>query len=261
MIIRRIGTIGLVWMLIASVVGMAFAQENDVSNPLPTAVCRSQWEPGQNLADWTDAFGMTVVEIRAYLADGGTLEELAAEKGVDLDALRSQLEVERLAELETCLNEAVASETITQAQADWVLQMAQLAAQRPELLESCRPLAAHLNLNELVAQTVGMTLEELRAYLADGGNLRELLADNDLDLETIREQAQATVLADLQTCLSEGVANGTITQAQADFLLERATNFERGEWRGQFPGLGNRMPGMPGNHGGSRPFQPRGNGG
>lgn len=251
---RTLITAGLVVALVASAVGVSFAQSDDSTpgNPLPQAVCRPLHERGENMNYLANALGMSVVEIRDYLANGGTIEALAAEKGVDLAALRAQIEADRLAELETCLNDAVTSGTITQAQADWVLQAAQLAAQRPELMESCHPLVDHIDFETIFAEAAGMTVEELRAYLADGGNLRELAAEKELDLDALQEQARATIVADLETCLSEGVAAGTITQAQADFLLEQAQN---GNLRGHFGGMhgmhgDHDMPGMGGMHGG-----------
>ena len=84
---RFIITLGLVLALTASVVGAAFAQSDDTTNPLPNAVCRQEREPGDRLSYLTDAFGMTIVELRAYLADGGTIETLAAEKGIDLSRI------------------------------------------------------------------------------------------------------------------------------------------------------------------------------
>jgi DNA-binding transcriptional MerR regulator len=241
---RSIFTVSLVGILLVSAVGAAFAQTDDSSNPLPMAVCRVDRERGDNLNAFTSALGMSVVEIRAYLAEGGTLADLAAEKGLDLETLRTQIEADRLAELETCLNDAVTSGTITQAQADWVLETAQLAAARPELLGSCTPLAENFSLNDFVAEAVGMTVEEIRAYLQDGGNLPELLEEKGLDLDTLREEARTAMLGELETCLSEGVANGTITQVQADFLLEHAQNAEAIGVRGHFPGIGGGLPGM-----------------
>jgi DNA-binding transcriptional MerR regulator len=268
---RNLITAGLVVALVASAVGVSLAQSDGTTttNPLPQAVCRPLHERGENLNHLTDALGMSVVEIRDYLANGGTIESLAAEKGVDLAALHEQLQAEHLAELETCLNDAVASGTITQAQADWVLQSAQLAMQRPELLESCRPLVAHIDFQAIFAEAAGMTVDELRAYLADGGNLRELAAEKGIDLDALQEQAHATVAAELETCLSEGVAAGTITQAQADFLLEQMHNGNLRGMRGEhgmpgMPGMNGEhgMPGMRGEHGmPGMPGMPGGRGG
>ncbi len=66
--------------------------------------------------DWlAEQLGMTVDELQAELDAGKTIAELTEEKGVDLDAVRVEAMKERL-------QQAVEDGTLTQEQADWMLQ-------------------------------------------------------------------------------------------------------------------------------------------
>jgi ribosomal protein S20 len=66
--------------------------------------------------EWlAEQLGMTVEELNAELEAGKTVAELAEEKGVDLDAVRIEAMKERI-------QQAVEDGTISQEQADWMLQ-------------------------------------------------------------------------------------------------------------------------------------------
>ena len=69
--------------------------------------CNREW-----LAEQLD---MTVDELQAELKAGKTVAELAEEKGVDLDAARVDAMKERI-------EQAVEDGTLSQEQADWMLQ-------------------------------------------------------------------------------------------------------------------------------------------
>jgi hypothetical protein len=66
--------------------------------------------------EWlAEQLGMTVDELEAELDAGKTISELAEEKGVDLDAVRIEATKERI-------QQAVEDGTLTQEQADWMLE-------------------------------------------------------------------------------------------------------------------------------------------
>jgi polyhydroxyalkanoate synthesis regulator phasin len=66
--------------------------------------------------DWlAEQLGMTSDELQAELEAGKTIAELAEEKGVDLDAARIEAMKERI-------QQAVEDGTLTQEQADWLLE-------------------------------------------------------------------------------------------------------------------------------------------
>ncbi len=86
-----------------------------------------QFKPGARIAILTgkdligsvlNAMDMTVEEFRLALQDGQTVEELAASKGVDLDALYHTWVQEQI----DTVNEKLANEEITQEKADGMLE-------------------------------------------------------------------------------------------------------------------------------------------
>jgi len=73
---------------------------------------------GGSLTQWQDLaeqLGMSIDELAAELEAGKTITELAEEKGVDLEAARLEAIKERI-------QQAVEDGTLTQEQADWLLQ-------------------------------------------------------------------------------------------------------------------------------------------
>jgi hypothetical protein len=89
------------------------------------------------------------------------------------------------------------------------------------------------------------SVQDLFAELAEGKSLAEVASDNGVDAEQVAEE----YLAQLGTDLAEAVAEEKITQNQADWMLEQATeqvpNMLNNTWEGRFPG-GFRDGGRPG---------------
>jgi hypothetical protein len=102
----------------------------------------------------------------------------------------------------------------------------------------------------LVAKELGLTEEELFTKLQDGQTMAGLLSEDQI--ASVKEAH----LAAIKENLTQAVADGKITQNQADFMLERAgemvTNMLENTWEGHhpggFPGGGRpgRMWGFPG---------------
>jgi len=64
---------------------------------------------------------------------------------------------------------------------------------------------------------LGMTVAEVREELSSGKTMKEIFEEKGLDYEEYLNQW----LADHEACLEEAVADGKLTQAQADLMLER----------------------------------------
>ena len=62
--------------------------------------------------------GATVAEVKSAWAQGKSLEQLAAEKGVTKEVLKTKMEAQRKAQLTSQLQALVSQGVITQAQAD-----------------------------------------------------------------------------------------------------------------------------------------------
>ncbi len=83
---------------------------------------------GMGSGDWTmfdtaaEALGLTPVELFTELHDGNTLEEIASAQGVDITNVQEAMNVARSAAMRQRIEQAVADGTMTQAQADWMLE-------------------------------------------------------------------------------------------------------------------------------------------
>jgi hypothetical protein len=97
----------------------------------------------------------------------------------------------------------------------------------------------------LIAEELGLSVQELFTELQDGKTLGELASEKGLDVEAIT----AKHLAQLEENLNQAVEDGKITQNQADWMLqqaeERVPDMLDQTWEGRFPGghPGGRRPG------------------
>lgn len=165
-----------------------------------------------------DALGITVEELEAAHAEGKRLPELVAELGLDLDTVRANIH----AGLTEAINQAVTDGTITQAQADMMLQRLEMRTLAHELID----------MQAIVADALGITVEELEAARAEGKTIPQLIDELGLDRVEVRE----SIRAGREAAINQALAEGTITQEQADWLLNQGG---RGAGRG-FGGPGGR---------------------
>jgi hypothetical protein len=104
----------------------AFAQEE---TPTPEAPCRGvgggfglwggSWTTFDTMAE---ALGLTPEEFFSELHAGKTLEEIAEEQGVELEAVQDAINADRVEAMREAIEQAVEDERITQEQADWLLE-------------------------------------------------------------------------------------------------------------------------------------------
>jgi hypothetical protein len=166
--------------------------------------------------------------------DGNAL--LAEALGISTDALDAARETANQAAIE----QAIAEGILTQEQAD------EMAA-RKQVHEA---LASYLDPKALMAEALGLSVEDLEAALAEGKTMRDLVDESGLDAATLREKMQAAH----EAAIAQAVADGVITQEQADELADRGLGM-----RG-FGGRGMRAPGVEGfrGRGGFEGRRPRG---
>jgi len=149
---------------------------------------------------------------------------------IDEDALLAEalgittekLEAAREQANQAALEQAIAEGLITQEQADEMTAKKQTA----EALQS------YLGRDVLLAQALGMTVEELQAAYKEGKSLSDLLSEKGLDAVTVRENMQAA----REAALAKAVADGVITQEQADELANRGLGMPGFDGRGMMPG-------------------------
>lgn len=129
----------------------------------------------------------------AYLAEalGITVEEL--------QAARRQATAAYLAD-------AVTAGDITQEQADLMLAK--------------HALSGVIDRHALLAEALGLTVEELEAALAGGQSLSDLMTAAGIDADTLQTNIQAAY----EAAIARAVADGVITQAQADAVLAQESN-------------------------------------
>lgn len=100
----------------------------------------------------------------------------------------------------------------------------------------------------VAAEKLDMSSQDLFAELQDGKSIADVAVENGVDPQDITD----TYLAELEKSLADAVAEGKITQNQADWQLQQATEKAPdqldGTWEGKLPGGGRpgRMRGSPG---------------
>ena len=133
----------------------------------------------------------------------------------------------------------VAGGTITQAQADAVVEALQAA--KPEGRHGPGRGIVHASL-DTAATALGVTSEELRAALREGKSVADVAGEQGVDVQVVID----ALAAEAQERIATAVSEGRITQAQADERLATLTdditkivNGEgRGFGRGRGPGRG-----------------------
>ncbi len=197
-----------------------------------------------------DALGMTVEELDAARAEGKTPWEIAEEQGVDLTEMRETMRPP----FEQMLDQAVASGMLTQEQADSIRQRMENmpggglwgpAAGFPgfpgehgfrPFLDPEHAGAHHEQMQQAMADALGLTVEELDAAHAEGQTLWEIAEEQGVDLADVRDALKTAG----QELLDQAVANGTLTQEQANNIRQHMEDMPgRGPWgmRGRFPGF------------------------
>ncbi|NMC12449.1 MAG: hypothetical protein GYA34_06140 [Chloroflexi bacterium] len=139
------------------------------------------------------------IDYHAYLAE--TL-------GISEDELKAAQETARKA----MLADAVANGDITQEQVD--------------LMEIRQALSSYLDPRALQVKALGITEDELKAYLDERKSMEDILSAVGMTTEEYQEALQAAY----KEAVAQAVTDGAVTQEQADLFLE---NFEQG-----MPGMG-----------------------
>jgi hypothetical protein len=159
-------------------------------------------------------------------------EKLAQKLGVTVE----QLQAAQKAARDEMIDEAVSAGRITQEQAD-KLKSGQPGDFRKGAREHIK--GAIVNVFETAAGILGLSTDEVRAGLQEGKSLNDLAAEQGVS------NFEAQLVAKLTAGIQAKVADGTITQQQADRLLEnladmvsRAADHEGGKMgeglRGRF---------------------------
>jgi urease gamma subunit len=178
---------------------------------------------GDMLAAVAEALGLEADALIDELQDGKTVAEIAEAQGVDLADVVAAL----TADYAERLADEVADGDLTQAQADAMLALREanlMAALDTMTFDG--PIASRMLMMDrrggfdgtmlaAVAETLGLDADALIDELQDGKTVAEIAEAQDVALEDVI----AAVLTDYAAELADEVADGDLTQAQADARL------------------------------------------
>ena len=161
-----------------------------------------------------DTIGVTPEALEAAHAEGRTgLQALLDSRNVARDTVRTAIQ----SAVAPMVESAVTNGTLTQEQADHILSHADRDG-HGELHALLRDVIDRDALKQVAADTIGVTLEELEAAKAEGKTgLQTLLDSQNVDMETVKTAIQDAV----EEMVAGAVTAGTLTQEQADQILER----------------------------------------
>jgi competence protein ComGC len=158
-----------------------------------------------------EAFGLTTEALQALYDEGKSLQDLAIEQNLSMADFEARLNAARQA----ALAQAVADGAITQEQADAFAARQQAGRPaRPDQAVDDNPL--HTYLQTALADAFGLSVEALDALEADGKTLKDLAIEQDLTVADF----QAKMESAHQAALDQAVADGIITQEQADAMKD-----------------------------------------
>src|SRR5215212_3587570 len=78
---------------------------------------------------------------------------------------------------------------------------------------------------EAAAKVLNMSADELSTALQSGKTLEQVATDANVDIAKVQEAIQAAHATEMRTRIQQAVTDGTITQENADWLLE---GFDKG---------------------------------
>lgn len=197
---------------------------------------------GGDIDDLLSDFGLTMDELRNQIADGATLEEIAAEAGIDLAGVLGRLRADVLASID----DSVAAGDLTQQQGDAIKEkiesfdLEEGLQFRPRDGFGIMPKDMELDgrgfgfegrgfggLGDMggLFGDLDIDLDELREQLESGASIDEALDAMGIDLEELAAEA----LEDSLAHLDEMVADGVVTQEQADSIRETLESIDLSE--------------------------------
>lgn len=180
-----------------------------------------------------EAFGLTVEELQSAQKEGKSLLDIAKEQGMTVAEFQETVTEAH----QNALAQAVADGVITQEQADQMAAFKEQAKGRRQQMG-----ALHDYMEAAIAAEFGLTEEELEQRHAAGETLMDLASEQGLTVEdfTVKMTAART------SALEQAVADGVITQEQADWMKKHMgpNGMMGGFGRGGCNGGGMRGPGM-----------------
>ena len=207
-----------------------------------------------------DTIGITFDELRAQVAEGLTIAEIAEANGVSADTISAAL----TAEMQSHIADHVTAGDITQEQAD--TRLAAVDERVDDLLNGTLPLGGHrgefgrdgdgmrgfggrLGMSSTLPDLLGIDAVELRTQLQAGSTIAEIAEASGVSVDDVI----SGMVSEASDRLGTAVTDGKITQEQADEALtemtQRITEMVNGEAPLGRGGFGGRESGRRGGHG------------
>lgn len=214
--------------------------DEDSENPSHFSGPTHMW--GADIDDLLSDFGLTMDELKSQIADGATLEEIAAAAGIDLEGFLTRLRADVLGSID----DSVAAGDLSQQQGDAIKEkiesfdLEEGLQFRPSDGLGTLPKGMDFDGRGFGFQGRGfggfgdmggllgdldIDLDELREQLESGASLDEAFDALGIDLEALAAEAQADALAHLD----EMVTDGVMTQEQADSIREMLESIDLSE--------------------------------
>jgi len=184
----------------------------------------------QMQAALAEALGLSVEALETAQAEGQTLKELAEAQSVEPAEIREAMEAVR----QEAIDQAIEDGLLTQEEADRLGQ----GGPKREFGHRGGPAQGFIfdeefrtQIEAAVAEALGLSVEELEAAKADGRSLQEVASAQGVEMTDIRAAVQAVH----QAALDQAVADGLLTQEEADQIEEHMT--EKADSFGTGPGF------------------------
>ncbi len=169
----------------------------------------SREEKAQVVADLLD---ITVEEVQAAREDGLSYEELAVANGSSIEAVKTAIFNASVAKV----NALVESGDLTEEEGAAIIEKLELKQLKSEIIDKDV-------LAQAAADAIGVTVAEVEAA-KEAREYSELLEENGVTREEVREAVQAAK----DQMIDDAVANGDITEEQAEQLRDGGNNNGRG---------------------------------
>jgi hypothetical protein len=181
-------------------------------------------------AAMSEALGLTQEDVQARLEAGETMQEIIESQGFTLEEWQAAMDAARA----DALAQAVADGVITQEQADAIAERGNGRGDFGPGGKMDGMGAMNEYFAPILEEVLGMTPQDLMSRLQAGETFEDILAEQGLTTEAF--QAQITAAAN--DAVAQAVADGSITQEQADNILAKLA-----EWDGTGFPLGGGRPG------------------
>jgi len=203
------------------------------------------------VAGLAEKLGLSVEALQEKLNNGERPYDVAKAQGLTDEQIQDMLEQAH----DQALQAAVAAGTLTREQADLMDQHMEQMGQKGWQMGSFRGQRMGLGKEgplhdykvAAFAEALGLTVEQVEARQEAGETLWQIAEAQGLTIEEFRTK----MIVASQNAINQALADGKITQEQADWMLQKAEQmgnggFGRGLLRqGGCPGMGGNLPAQP----------------